>query len=383
MPIRLLLLIGCAFATSLPARPQSSSATLPPAPVREHRFLYVAEPGIRNYVEHGGIGVLVFDVENGHRFVRRIPTMSVQAGEEPENVKGIAASAVTGRLYVSTTKRVLAFDLTTDALLWNRAYEGGCDRLALSPDGRLLYVPSFEGPHWHVLDALTGDPITRIVTGSGAHNTVYGPDGREVYLAGLKSPLLSIADPRTHAVVRTVGPFGNVIRPFTVNGAQTRCFVNVNDLLGFEVGDLTTGKMLHRVEVRGFEKGPTKRHGCPSHGVALTPDERELWMTDAANTRVHVFDATVMPPAQVTSIVLRDQPGWITFGIDGRYAYPSTGDIVDTRTRRVVTTLTDEEGRAVQSEKMLEVVFAGGRPVAAGDQFGVGRAVDQGLRAKG
>ena len=92
----------------------------------------MAEPGIRNYVEHGGIGVLVFDVDNGHRFVRRIPTLSVRAGEEPENVKGIAASAATGRLYVSTTKRVLAFDLTTDALLWNRAYEGGCDRLAHS-----------------------------------------------------------------------------------------------------------------------------------------------------------------------------------------------------------------------------------------------------------
>ena len=133
----------------------------------EHRFLYVAEPGIRNYVEHGGIGVLVFDIDNGHRFVRRIPTMTVPAGEEPENVKGIAASAATGRLYVSTIKRVIAFDLATDALLWNRTYEGGCDRLALSPDGRVLYVPSFEGPHWHVLDALTGDPITRIETGSG------------------------------------------------------------------------------------------------------------------------------------------------------------------------------------------------------------------------
>jgi DNA-binding beta-propeller fold protein YncE len=373
MPIRLLLLIGCTLVAGLGAGSQSAPSAAPPAAAAEHRFLYVAEPGIRNYVEHGGIGVLVFDVDDGHRFVRRIPTLPVGAAEEPENVKGIAANAASGRLYVSTTKRVLAFDLGTDALLWNRTYEGGCDRLALSPDGRLLYVPSFEGPHWHVLDALTGDPITQILTDSGAHNTVYGPDGRAVYLAGLKSPMLSIADPRTHAVVRTVGPFGNVIRPFTVNGAQTRCFVNVNDLLGFEVGDLTTGKMLHRVEVRGFEKGPTKRHGCPSHGVALTPDERELWMTDAANTRIHVFDATMMPPVQVTSIVLRDQPGWITFGIDGRYAYPSTGDIVDTRTRRVVATLTDEEGRAVQSEKMLEVVFAGGRPVAAGDQFGIGR----------
>src|SRR5207342_3276066 len=122
------------------------------------------------------------------------------------------------------------------------------------PDGRVLYVPSFEGPHWHVLDAGTGDPITRIETGSGAHNTVFGLDGREVYLAGLKSPSLSIVDARTRAVVRTVGPFGNMIRPFTVNGAQTLCFVNVNDLLGFEVGDLTSGKVLHRVEVTGFAK---------------------------------------------------------------------------------------------------------------------------------
>ena len=53
---------------------------------------------------------------------------------------------------------------------------------------------------------------------------------------------------------------------------QTLCYVNVNDLLGFEIGDLKTGKMLHRIEVRGFEKGPVLRHGCPSHGIGLTPD---------------------------------------------------------------------------------------------------------------
>ena len=367
---RSLLFLVCALTVG--AAHHDGSGRLSAA-AGERRFLYVAEPGIRNYVEHGGVGVLVFDVNNGHRFVRRIPTMSVPAGQEPENVKGIAASAVTGRLYVSTIKRVIAFDLATDALLWNRTYEGGCDRMALSPDGRVLYVPSFEGPHWHVLDALTGDPLARIETGSGAHNTVFGPDGREVYLAGLKSPSLAIVDPATRTVTRSVGPFGNVIRPVTVNGRQTLCFVNVNDLLGFEVGDLKSGKMLHRVEVAGFGKGPTKRHGCPSHGVALTPDERELWLADSANTRIHVFDATVMPPKQVSSIMVRDQPGWITFSIDGKYAYPSTGDIVDTRTKRVVTTLTDEAGRAVQSEKMLEVVFASGRPVAAGDQFGIGR----------
>ena len=78
--------------------------------------------------------------------------------------------------------------------------------------------------------------------------------------------------------MRSIGPFGNMIRPFTINGDQTLCFVNVNELLGFEVGDLKSGRMIHRVQVAGFENGPVKRHGCPSHGVGLTPDEKELWL---------------------------------------------------------------------------------------------------------
>jgi len=274
---------------------------------------------------------------------------------------------------VTTPKRMIALDLTTERVVWNREYDGGCDRMALSPDGTILYVPSLEGPHWHAVDARTGDVIRRIDTNSGAHNTIYGLDGARVYLAGLRSPLLNVADPRTHTVVKRVGPFGNVIRPFTVNGRQTLCFVNVNGLLGFEVGDLQTGKMLHRVEVQGHRGGPVKRHGCPSHGIGLTPDESEVWVADAANSSMHVFDATVMPPKQVASIRVRDQPGWITFSLDGKYAYPSTGDVIDTKTRRIVTGLTDELGRAVQSEKVVEAIYSGGKLVRAGDQFGLGR----------
>jgi DNA-binding beta-propeller fold protein YncE len=229
---------------------------------------------------------------------------------------------------------------------------------------------------------MTGDVLARIDTGSGAHNTIYGPDGKQVFLAGLKSPVLSIADPRTHKVVATVGPFGSAIRPFTINGSQTLCFVNVNGLLGFEVGDIKTGKMLHRVEVEGFEKGPVKRHGCPSHGVALTPDEKELWLADGANSRVHIFDATVMPPKQVATIGLRDQPGWITFSLDGRYGYPSTGEVIDTRSRQILTILKDEHGGTVQTEKVVEVVFTGSKPARAGDQFGIGRAAGPAQQSK-
>jgi hypothetical protein len=86
-----------------------------------------------------------------------------------------------------------------------------------------------------------------------------------------------------------------------------------------------------------------------------------------------VFDATVMPPRQVASIAVRDEPGWITFSIDGRFAYPSTGDVIDTRTRKVVTGLEDEKGRRVASEKLLEIDFQGDNVARAGDQFGIGR----------
>jgi DNA-binding beta-propeller fold protein YncE len=351
----------------------SASARRADASKGERRLLYVATPGIRNYVEYGGVGILVYDVANGYELVKRIPTFDVPAGKAPENVKGIAASAATGLVYISTPQRLAAFDLASEKPAWNRTYEGGCDRMALSPDGRVLYVPSFEGPHWTVVDGRTGDVVARVETNSGAHNTIYGPSGRFAYLAGLKSPLLNVAETSTHRVAKQVGPFSDMIRPFTVNGRETLVFVNVNNLLGFEVGDLVTGRKLHRVEVTGYEKGPVKRHGCPSHGVGLTPDEKELWLTDAFNQSVHVFDATVMPPKQVASVRLRDQPGWITFSLDGRHAWPSTGEVVDTKTRRVVATLSDEEGRAVQSEKVVEIVFSGGRPVRTGDQFGVGR----------
>jgi hypothetical protein len=352
------------------------SVTFPSAasePNTDKRYLYVAVPGIRNYLEFGGHGLLVFDINENHKFVKRIPTAGVDDSGKPLNVKGICASAATKRLHISTIKTLTCIDLLSEKVLWEKSYEGGCDRMAISPDGKIIYLPSLEKDHWHVVDALSGEIIKRLDPKSGAHNTVYGPDGKWVYLAGLKSPILSIADTKDHTITRGCGPFEKPVRPFTINRKQTLCFVNINELLGFEVGDLVSGKKLHRVEVEGYSKGPIKRHGCPSHGIGLTPDEKELWISDAANERMHVFDATVMPPKQIASIKVREQPGWVTFSLDGTYAYPSTGDIVDVKTRKIITGLTDETGRGVHSEKMVEVHFRGKDPVRTGDQFGIGR----------
>jgi DNA-binding beta-propeller fold protein YncE len=353
----------------------SFSLSMSPDPMRagaDQHLLYVASPGIRNYVEHGGVGILVFDGDNGYKFVRRIQTWSVPDGEKPENVKGIAASATTGRVYVTSLNRMIAIDAVSGKKLWDKAYDGGCDRMAISPDGQILYVPQLEGTAWHVVNAMTGDVIATIEAEPGSHNTIYSADGQRVYLASLRSPVLAVADARTQKIESKVGPFDNMIRPLTVNGDNTLVFVNINSLLGFEVGDLRTGKKLYRVEVDGYSQGPVKRHGCPSHGIALTPDEKELWLADCANNAIHVFDATVMPPKQVTSIKVRDCIGWVSFSMDGRFGYSSTGEIINVKTKKIVATLQDETGRPVQSEKLIELVIENGKVIRAGNQFGVG-----------
>ncbi len=329
----------------------------------ERRYLYVAAPGIRNYLEFGGAGILVFDTDKDHAFVQRIDTPESKL-EKPDNVKGICACAATKKLYFTTTKKLYCIDLVTDKTLWEKALPQGCDRMSITPDGKFLYVPSFEKDIWNVVDGATGDVAATIEPKSGAHNTVVGLDGSKMYLAGLKSPLLTIADTKTHKATTTCGPFSASIRPFTVNAAQTKVFVNVNELLGFEIGDLTTGKKLARIEVEGFKKGPVKRHGCPSHGIGLTPDEKEIWLCDAHNSRLHVFDMSSDPPKQIKSIALREQPGWVTFSLDGTLAYPSTGEVIDTKSKKIVVALKDEKGREVHSEKVIGDPLQG-RPAGA------------------
>ncbi len=339
---------------------------------KQKHYLYVATPGIRNYLEFGGAGILVFDIDNNHKFVKRIKTPASEEAK-PINIKGVCACAATKRLYFSTLTKLYCVDLVTEKTLWEKALPEGCDRMSITPDGKTLYVPTMEKDHWNIVDGKTGDLITRIETKSRAHNTVVSLDGAFMYLAGISSPRLPVADTKTHKIVQMVGPFSHGIRPFTVNADRSLVFVNVNELLGFEIGDLKTGKMLHRVEVKGYKKGMVKRHGCPSHGVGLTPDETEVWVCDAANSSMHVFDNTVMPPKQTVSIKVREQPGWITFSRDGRWAWPSTGDVIDVKTKKISHTLMDEEGREVHSEKVVEAIWINGELVFVGDQFGVGR----------
>ena len=164
--------------------------------------------------------------------------------------------------------------------------------MAVSTDGKTLYVPAFERPKWYVVDAGNGNVITTIVTEGEAHNTIYSPHSGRIYLASLRTPTIAVADSRTNQVVKRIGPFSNQTRPFAINGKETLVYVNVNNLLGVAVADLQTGKVLHEVSAPAFVKGKPRGHGTVSHGIALTHGSRDWFSQPHHSSILHEIELT-------------------------------------------------------------------------------------------
>jgi hypothetical protein len=60
-------------------------------------------------------------------------------------------------------------------------------------------------------------------------------------------------------------------------------------------------------------------------------------------------------------------------GIDGQYAFLSSGDVVDVKTKKIVAQMKDEYGKPMHSEKFLEMAFSNGKLLRTVSQFGEGR----------
>src|SRR2546426_7671715 len=98
---------------------------LPAAELRataERDFLYVATPGIRDYLEYGGHGVLVFDIDQGHKFLKRIPSAGADENKKPLHVKGVAACAKTHPPLLAATRTLLCFHPVAGKLLLEKPY---------------------------------------------------------------------------------------------------------------------------------------------------------------------------------------------------------------------------------------------------------------------
>jgi DNA-binding beta-propeller fold protein YncE len=337
-------------------------------------------------------GLFVYDIDHGHRLVEHVAFPGLWG------VKGVLASPATGMLYISYggdggsngNGSLLAYDLVHDRVSWAKNYPTGIDSGALTPDGRRIYMPEGEassGDVWNVIDARSARVVAVVHGGTGPHNTIVSRDGMRVFLGPRNSPYLAVASTSTNQIIRRVGPFFSGVRPFTLDATDTIVYAEATGLLGFQVADVRTGKVLFTVPLRGYSWDPkTYPFSCPSHGISLSPDGRRLYVLDTPNDAVHVFDVSHVPaeaPKPIAVIRLRhtfsgsdtpctydcERDGWLQTSRDGRWLYVGdAGDIVDTKAGRVAAFLPALR----ETRKMIEVDWRGGRPIATTSRIGIG-----------
>jgi len=327
----------------------------------------------------------IFDIAAGHTFVRSFPMAGRVVG-------GVCADAASSRLFITQQAEhtVTAYDLWTGEVLWtvNTVAAFGLrhpDRLCVTTDGTALYVPMKDSDATLILDGADGSRVAQFARPGRPHNSWSGEQGKYVYMAGRSHHTVYLADPRTHRVVKKIGPFRWPVRPFSVDAQERYLYANLTYLTGFAVADIHTGAI---AEVRHMPPEERTRHwdkasgGLPhgdhpfSHGIAVRPGAGEVWLLDDQWGYLYVFDISKSPlrpqfKGQVELFDAIDQPWgrdhghrWVAFSIDGRYCYPSDGSVVDAEAGKKTSL------RISPSEKLIEVQFRGRAATRVSGQMG-------------
>lgn len=280
-----------------------------------------------------GNDIHVIDPET-NRVVKRI-----EVGPQPHGL----ATAAGDRLFITieNTKgnqgELVWFDTRTDSVVRRMTVGPRPNELACTPDGKIVYIPC-DDASWWVVDAENGEVVTRIPTGGRPHNTLCSPDGKRMYLAPKGSYHVLIADVETHKIVGEI-PLNDAPRPIALSRDGTKLYANEDTLIGFEIADIPSRKVIHRVEAEVPDE--LVRKTSRSHGIALTPDERELWTCDVYRDRTYVFDLKVRPPRQIATIEMKGGGYWLCFSPNGKFCYISerignTVAVLDTKTRKSI-----------------------------------------------
>ena len=321
--------------------------------------------------ESGNIGsISVYDMDNGHTLVKTIQTVS--GISDP---RGVVANATTGKLYVTYSPgHVFCLDLKTDKVLWDQGYSPNVDRLAISPDGSTLYIPTNENTadanYISIVNAADGSLVRTVTVDYRTHDAQYplsGPLFQECKASTCN--YLYMIDPRSYNVTK-FGPFRGILAPYVVNSDSSYVAVTEVDWWGIQIGNLKTGKIYTAVPPNAPAEGE-------SHGIGMRPDEQEVWQS-GPNPDPHEYVWNISDPRNpklTHTLSLPSTTHWMTFSIAGDYAYIAPGKLSSVPTQ-VYNTATYKVAATIgASEDMLEVdIDTFNREVTAvGDQYGIGR----------
>ncbi|HUB33633.1 MAG TPA: hypothetical protein VMA31_11410 [Bryobacteraceae bacterium] len=284
--------------------------------------------------------------------LKAVGTISV--GNQPH---GLCAPADGRRLFVTveSENNLKIIDTLSGKILDTIPVTGRPNECASTPDGRYVGVPIRDGNSVDIVDT-TQKKVVKVLPIKVPHNCFNSGGATDLYVSSMGSNEIDVIDLNRMNYSARI-PTGGIPRPYTVSADEKTLYTALTNLHGFAIVDIPGRKVVERVELP-----PAPPLNCPlevdtpTHGLALTPDNRQLWVTSLADGGVYVYD---LPTRQTSPIIhVGKCPNWIACSPNGQYCAVSNSDtndcsIIDAHSHREVARI--KVGKAPKRVLIVEV----------------------------
>jgi YVTN family beta-propeller protein len=233
-------------------------------------------------------------------------------------------------------------DTTTGVTKATIKLTGRPNECAVTPDGKYVAVPIRDGDSVDIVDVIQ-QKVVKVLPIKEPHNAVSTASNRYIFVSSMGSNAVNVIDLESMSFSAVV-PAGGRPRPYVISSDGQTMYVAVSYLHGFDIVNIPEKKVLERVEM------PAQHSGAPrprkfetpdtfTHGLAITPDGKELWVTSLLDDCVYIYDLQTKKFSGPLST--GDGPNWIVFSPDGKYGCVSNTDsddvsIFDVKERRAL-----------------------------------------------
>jgi YVTN family beta-propeller protein len=281
-----------------------------------------------------------------------------------DHVHGAAVEPDGQRLFttVESDHTLKVIDTATDQIIETIKLTGMPNQCAVTPNGRYVGVPIRGGDSVDIVD-VTEKKVVKNLPVRVPHNCYNAHNNHHMFVTSMGDHEVNLIDLKTMSYIARI-PVGGVPRPLAVSSDEQRMYVALSDLHGFVIVDIPHRRVIEKVELPAPPAGaqPLVAY-TPTHGLDLTPEGKELWVTSMVGDGVYVYDIATKKLSE--KIPTGRAPNWLTFSPDGRYCCVSNAgsddcSIIDTKTRREVTRL-----KVGKMPKRLVVASVPSNPTAA------------------
>ncbi len=226
--------------------------------------------------------------------------------EIPSAWLGLTFSADSRMLYVSggNSNTILRYSIEKeklslrDTLILGKAWPTRISPAGMCLDDQqgLLYVVTKENHSLYVIDTRTKAVVHRDSIGKELYTCTLSPNRKKLYMTHWGANELVVWDTEKRSIDKRI-LVGDNPNDVIINKKGTLAFVACADDNAVSVVDLVQNKVIETLVASLYPDAPT---GSTSNSVSLSPDEKTLYIANADNNCLAVFD--VSTPKQSRSI---------------------------------------------------------------------------------